>query len=681
MGHRWSFVRRGESDQVDLRSGADIANLKDLDQKLWMSLACPIDALVFDQRTLELLRDGNESRIRVKDVLNAVEFLQSILSELDLLTTSGESVDLSLIRTDTPQGESVLRVAKDILTKLGKGGEESITLADADSVIESFMQERYNGDGILTLESMAESLKGVAGVVAQNSECVKDFLGKDGINEESIEAFYEKLQTFKELAEKCSSEADKRIDAPLIENFLNIRSKLDEWFLKSAITSYDTNALASLNPDLEVYKNISAEDLKGLPIVTFGNSDRLDTKAVANPIYRADFEAFMGSEVVVEFLEDAHLTKSRYDKLRAKMDSAVDLQNALAEARLAGVEYEDIETLASQKEALLGEIAKDLQQEQINAGLVDVEKLLRFRAYFFTFLNNFVVFREFYDVEKKAIFQAGRLYIDGKNCDLCLEVKDVDAHASMAGGSHTYILYCALRKRESGESKNIAACVTSGDATGFMVGRNGLFYDRDGGDWDATIIKIVEAPISIAEAFWTPYKKVSSLIASQIEKFAKEKEDQAIATASQKALNAKEATPFDTGKFAGMLAAIGLGLGALATALSSMVSGIIALPFWQIPLLFIALVLIISLPSMFLAWLSLRKRNIAPLLDANGWAINASSKVNITFGELLTHLAQLPKGSKRSLKDPYAPKKTPLKYKLGVLILAVAFIAGIWLSI
>ena len=40
-----------------------------------------------------------------------------------------------------------------------------------------------------------------------------------------------------------------------------------------------------------------------------------------------------------------------------------------------------------------------------------------------------------------------------------------------------------------------------------MVGRNGIFFDRLGHDWDATITKIIENPISIRQAFFAPYKR------------------------------------------------------------------------------------------------------------------------------------------------------------------------------
>ena len=37
-----------------------------------------------------------------------------------------------------------------------------------------------------------------------------------------------------------------------------------------------------------------------------------------------------------------------------------------------------------------------------------------------------------------------------------------------------------------------------------MVGRNGVFYDRSGADWDAIIVKLVEHAISVRQALWTP---------------------------------------------------------------------------------------------------------------------------------------------------------------------------------
>jgi len=80
------------------------------------------------------------------------------------------------------------------------------------------------------------------------------------------------------------------------------------------------------------------------------------------------------------------------------------------------------------------------------------------------------------------------------------------------------------------------------------------------------------------------------------------------------------------------------------------------------PLGLIGIMLIISGPSMLLAALKLRKRNLGPLLDANGWAINSRARVNIPFGGSLTATAALPPGAERSYDDPYADESNPWKF-------------------
>jgi hypothetical protein len=241
--------------------------------------------------------------------------------------------------------------------------------------------------------------------------------------------------------------------------------------------------------------------------------------------------------------------------------------------------------------------------------------------------------------------------------------------------------------RAGGEKTSIAAAFTAGDADQLMVGRNGVFYDRQGRDWDATIVRIVEHPISLRQAFWAPYKRLGRMAAEQLRKLAASKAaaaegklaiaafDSARKTAA--GAPAAPAPPFDVGKFAGIFAAIGLAVGALGTALAAMVSGLFALKWWQIPLAPIGLLLVVSGPAVILAWFKLHSRNLGPILDANGWAINARARINIPFGTSLTQLARLPAGAERSLADPYAEGRQPWKMYVG-LFAGIVFLLFIW---
>jgi hypothetical protein len=279
----------------------------------------------------------------------------------------------------------------------------------------------------------------------------------------------------------------------------------------------------------------------------------------------------------------------------------------------------------------------------------------------------------------------------------------------MAKNSGICLVYFDCTSRVKNEKMTIVAAFTDGDVDNLEIGRNALFYDKKGLDWDATIVKIIDNPISIRQAFWSPYRKFSKMISKQFEKLASA-QDEKVSKASSagiekagakadegltKAVKEPDAisgsaptpapsaaspaepakpTPFDIAKFAGIFAAIGLAFGAIGSILASIVGGFLSLTWWKMPLALLGIILVISGPSMILAWLKLRKRNLAPLLDANGWAINAKATINIPFGATLTHLAKLPKNAKLNLKDPFTKKKSPL---IPLLLAALIIIAGL----
>ena len=152
------------------------------------------------------------------------------------------------------------------------------------------------------------------------------------------------------------------------------------------------------------------------------------------------------------------------------------------------------------------------------------------------------------------------------------------------------------------------------------------------------------------------------------------------AKASAVAANPPAATPapdaaaakpqaFDIAKFAGIFAAIGMAIGYIGQALTTLITGIAATPWWGLLLAIAGIMLVISGPSCFIAWSKLRQRNLGPVLNANGWAINSRVLVNILFGGKLTTVAKYPK---LRMPDPYI-KKTPTWKK--VLVWSIVVIA------
>ena len=133
---------------------------------------------------------------------------------------------------------------------------------------------------------------------------------------------------------------------------------------------------------------------------------------------------------------------------------------------------------------------------------------------------------------------------------------------------------------------------------------------------------------------------------------------------------------FDIGKFVGIFAAIGLALGAIGAALATLGAAFMSLAWWQMPLAILGVLLLISLPSVILTAMKLRRRTLGPILDANSWAVNARAKINISLGKAYTRLPKKPRGSRLVGKDPYAERKGTLWKVLLVLTLLAAGIGA-----
>ena len=166
-----------------------------------------------------------------------------------------------------------------------------------------------------------------------------------------------------------------------------------------------------------------------------------------------------------------------------------------------------------------------------------LEKLLLLCRDFCTLLRNFVSFQDFYvkrgkallgrgadDESPWAIFQAGTLVIDQRACNLCLKVSDMAKHNTQAIDSGMFLIYCNCKHHASGQTMTIVAAMTVGDIRNLKVGKNALFYDRQGRDWEAEVVKIIDNPISIGQAFWSPYRKLGDWVSGLITKSAAEKE-------------------------------------------------------------------------------------------------------------------------------------------------------------
>lgn len=697
-GHAWRFFRYGGFDQVRIDSGGDLRALPTLDQKLWAALSCPARGLEFDERTLALVDGDGDGRIRPPEILSALEWTLHHLKDPASLLKSSPSLPLAAIDDSTDEGAALLGAARRILANLGRPDADAITVDDITDEARIFAATPFNGDGIVPPEAADDEAgrKLIEDMVA----CVggvPDCIGTVGVTAERVTAFFDGAAAFSAWWGRAEA-ASHRI-LPLGEGTADaaaalraVRAKVDDYFLRCSLAGYDRRAAEWLNPPVVRYEAMAArtlasssDDVDALPLARIEAGRPLPLEDGLNPGWSEDMERFRSLVVKPVLGERPTLDTASWNVVRARF---APYEEWLAAKEGAVVEKLGLprvrEILAGDGRAVLGAlIERDMAFEPVAKAIASVERLVRFHRDLLTLLRNFVSFRDFYQPGRRAIFQAGTLYLDGRSCDLCIRVADVAKHASLAPLSGTYLVYCECTRRGGTEKMTIAAAVTAGDADNLMIGRNGVFYDRMGRDWDALIVRIVENPIGVRQAFWAPYKRIAKMVSEQVEKLvaarAKQVEDSAAVGLSDVASSAHEgkapAAPFDVARFAGIFAAIGLAVGAIGTAVATIVTGFLGLAWWQMPLALVGIPLLVSGPSMIMAYLKLRRRNLGPLLDASGWAVNTRAMINVSFGQSLTSLAVLPPGATRSLRDPFAD---PRRSWFTWILVGVLLLAGVW---
>jgi hypothetical protein len=694
--HHWTFFRAGGFDQVKLETGADLLNLGSLDQTLWVALACPTGGLEIDSRTLQMIDTDKNGRVRAGELIAAVKFAAGSLKNPDDLLKGDSTLPLSAIDEGKPEGKVLIASARQILSNIGKKDAAAIAIEDVADTARIFADTAFNGDGLITEQSASD--EPARAVIREILDCLgggTDLSGKPGIGADKVETFFAEVKAFADwyalgdadaanvfpLGREGTAAAVAAIDA--------LKAKIDDYFGRCRLAAYDPRTEAILNRKEEEYLDIAAKDLSisaaevaAFPLARVGAGRPLPLSGAVNPAHAAALRTLSEAAVTPLLGERKEITESDWLALLAKVDPYRAWEKKKADLHIEKLGRARILELQSSgmRSALDALIEKDKALADATAGIEQVERLVRYYRDLAVLCTNFVNFKDFYDKGSPAIFQAGTLYLDQRACHLCMRVDDPAKHAAMAGLAGAYLAYLDCTRKGAEGKMQIVAAFTAGDSDNLMVGRNGIFYDRQGNDWDATIVKIVDNPISLRQAFWSPYKKFVRYLEEQVNKRAAAADAEAntaLATTATTAIHIdKTAPPAAPKKMdVGTVAAIGVAAGAIGTFVTALIgylSGILRLGLLPTLGAIAGIILLISMPSLVMAYIKLRKRNLGPILDANGWAVNTRARINVPFGATLSRQARLPSGSRRDSSDPYAEKSFPWKTLLLLGVLAYA---------
>lgn len=680
--YEWQYCSLGGAIRVKIGSGEDIAHLGELDQKLWTVLSCPVEGLEFDKQTMEYLDTEKDGKIMVNEVVQAAQWITSVIKDKDSILNGDSVLKLDNIDTSTEAGKGLYNSARQILKNLGIDKDE-ISLADASDSKAIFAGTKFNGDGVITvLSSTDDALKQIITDITATVGSVEDRSGEKGVNAELIEKFYASCADW--AAWKSSSPAMPYGErtAAAFDAYNALKDKMNDYFTRCRLVAFDTEVAKAVNVAVT-----DINDIDNCPVAAPKAARTLDLAAI-NPAWQKRFDALAS---LIGFSGKTEMTEAEWRSVETTFNDYAAWLGAKkgAEVEPLGEVRINAILIAREKEALLALVERDKALAAESSSIDDVKKLMYYYRDFYRLLKNFVLFTDFYSRAPgvRAMFELGQLYIDQRCCDLCIRVSDMGKHADMAALSGIFLIYFKATSKVLGKSIDAVAVMTDGDIFDLRPGKNGIFYDLQGNNWDAVITKVVDNPVSISQAFWAPYRKAWEFCVGIINKSAADKDAKINADLQAKVQTAAATTPgatdaaktdkqqaFDIAKFAGIFAALGMAMGYIGTFLTSIVTGIQSTPPLDLILILLGLMLVISGPSCFIAWTKLRKRNLGPILNANGWAINSKVLVNILFGGKLTTVAKYPK---LKLADPYDQKTPAWKIWLPtiLIILAIAFLA------
>ncbi len=680
--YNWQYCSLGGAIRVKIASGEDIAHLGELDQKLWTVLSCPVDGLEFDRQTLDLIDTEHDGKIMVNEVVQAAQWLTSVIKDKDLILKGDSVLSLDQINTDNETGKKLYDSALQILRNLGLDKQE-ISVEDALDTKAIFTGTKFNGDGIITSvtadnEAQARTIADCVATIGSES----DRSGESGITAELIEKFYNACAEYAQWKDQANAEILPFGDntAAAYEACNAVKDKISDFFTRCRLLSFDKTVAESVNVAVTDIDSIAS-----CPIAKPTENGILPFGGI-NPAWKPAFDKFLSLTLDFTPENKEGINEKEWNAILGKFNAYAFWIGSKAGCEVESLGIERVEEILKEnrKDELLALVEKDKAVKAESDSIDDVKKLMLYYRDLYRLLKNFVLFADFYSRAPgvRAMFELGQLYIDQRCCDLCIRVADMSKHADMAKLSGIFLIYFKCSSKKLGKSMDAVAVMTDGDINDLRPGKNGIFYDLQGNDYDAVITKVVDNPVSIKQAFWAPYRKAWEFCERIINKSAADKDAkinselqgqlQNVAATAPAAAPIDKKQIFDIAKFAGIFAALGMALGYISKAITDIAKGIASTPVDKILLMTLGLLLVISGPSCFIAWTKLRKRNLGPVLNANGWAINSKVLVNVVFGGKVTSIAKYPK---LRLADPYKQKTAAWKIWLPIVIILLLIAA------
>lgn len=707
-----------------IETAGDLQLIADLDPSLWVATSCPTRGLNLDSKTLDAIDRDGDGRVRLPELRAAIRWMLTVLADSDSVTLGSDTIELHQFDTGVADGARLHAAALRVLENTAAGHSERISLAQVEDRAKIYAAVESNGDGIVPPEAaddadLAAVIRDMMSVVGG----VRDRSGLMGVGASTVADFFKALDAYVRWFREARP-SDGSLNAeilPLGDDtavalalFDTVEPLAEDFFRKCRVVDFDPRTAGFMNFSAATLagledRNVEERDalLRRMPVSHVGSGESLRLRGGVNPAYSPTMEAF-AERVAGPLLGDSveALTEEQWRSVSRRMQPHRKWRGRAPDPSPAGLGIERVETIlgGDYRPAVEELIRRDQRFAAEMDALDDLERLLRYHRDLFELANNFVAMPRLYNSQDRlqAIFQAGRLVIDGLTLNLCVEVADRARHSALAAHSGIFLVYVELRRSDFPQPRTVVGAVTCRNIGRLMVGKNGIFFDRKGRDWDAVVVQLIANPISLTEAAWAPFQRIGELISGQLERLTQSRQksietsitqsvtdvDQqlervpgSIGSGSAAAERAGGQTaapaPANTGT---LLAGGGLAIAALGSSFAFITNTIQKVDNILFLYTALAIIAIVVVPSVILAWIRLYRRDLGMMLEASGWAINGKMRISRRLSRCLSRVGKFPTGSVRTLDQATEEVRAVRVRRIRILVLIMLILAALLLT-
>jgi hypothetical protein len=651
MDHKMIFQKIGGSYQYVIDSPECLKYLLELKNAHWAALNVPRDSLNANAKFLDYLDPDADGMIRADEVKAAVKWLLETIADPEYLEENTDSVRLSELNQATDNGKAMTEFAVSHLADITI--DEKLSLSSIQEKLNTLLAGPIKGDGIIVPDAATDTPAAqlITDIITV-AEGVKNAAGAIGVNADLLNKFLADTKNYIDWEQTTEKPVITSKDAGMVfDAYSALKVKIDEYFSYCQMLVVDPGNATRFEQDPEKMTAINLCDiqavnqyLKSAPLSKPDASQKLALKQDINPAWQQEAntfaEAFEVDELSVDAWGQIKKQLAPYEEYQTKAQG--DKTGSLGLEKLNQYLEENNEAVA----ALQSLLAQDgALNADINC-IKSFEKLILFRLYIISFLNNYVSFKELFVPARESMIQAGSLIMDGHNYDLVLKIKNWQEHKKLNSKSNVCTLYLELKKKSNEQQVMYAAvAVTAGNLAHIYIGKPAVFEDYEGNLWNAAIIDIIPAPISFWQTVFLPFRKFGESISS---KFQKLSSFDTMEKNLEKSVKTAESDKAKSGLTVGSIAMLcgGVGIAAIGSSVAFIIRSLEQVHWAKILAALFGIILLILMPAIINALQKLRKRSLARFLEAAGWAVNLPLKLKSNTSNLFTYEPLYPANSR-----------------------------------